>query len=128
MDHFGSFWQRSQSTILTFTAVMVAAGVFTYFSHKRRLLRKELEDKIESAATGTPPTATPIPHTIKYHGKPFEDDFHWLSDPDNPKVLEYLHAENAYATWFFNNHTKYLQEKLYNEFLSHLVVRLIFVF
>jgi hypothetical protein len=122
MDQIHQIWQRSQYTIITFAAVTFAAGVFTYFSHKRRMFRKELENKVESASTGTPPSATPVAHIVKYHGKAFEDDFHWLSDPNNPKVLEYLQVENAYATWFFNNHTKYLQEKLYNEFLSHSVV------
>lgn len=101
---------------------MVAAGFLAYFQNRRRLLQKELRDKVESASNGTPPECSEVPYTIKYHGTPVEDEFHWLGDPENPKVLEYLHAENAYTNWFFNTNTKYLQEKLYNEFVARSAV------
>jgi oligopeptidase B len=45
----------------------------------------------------TPPTARPIPHVLTAHGDERADDWHWLRDRDNPDVIAYLEAENAYA-------------------------------
>src|SRR3954468_21468356 len=49
----------------------------------------------------TPPRAEQRPHTNSAHGVSWDDPYHWLRDPkypevDDPEVLEYLKAENAY--------------------------------
>lgn len=48
-----------------------------------------------------PPVAAKRPHSFTHHGITVEDPYHWLKDPDYPKVddadvLAYLNAENAY--------------------------------
>ena len=49
----------------------------------------------------SPPTAEQRPYSYERHGVTIEDPWHWLRDPkypevDNPDVLAYLNAENAY--------------------------------
>jgi len=66
-----------------------------------------------------PPTAEQRPHSYERHGVTIEDPWHWLRDPkypevDDPDVLAYLHAENAYfETWA--GHQKALIEQLFEE-------------
>ena len=48
-----------------------------------------------------PPRATPRPYSFERHGIRVEDEYHWLRDSsyptvDDPDVLAYLNAENAY--------------------------------
>jgi len=49
----------------------------------------------------TPPIARRKPHRFTRHGIAVEDPYHWLRDPgypdvDDPEILRYLEAENAY--------------------------------
>jgi oligopeptidase B len=49
----------------------------------------------------TPPMAEQRPYSYERHGERIEDPYHWLRDPgypkvENPDVLSYLEAENAY--------------------------------
>ncbi|HEX2139412.1 MAG TPA: S9 family peptidase [Woeseiaceae bacterium] len=37
------------------------------------------------------------PHKLEIHGDVRVDNYYWLKDRDNPKVIEYLEAENAYT-------------------------------
>src|SRR5688572_9665979 len=43
------------------------------------------------------PRAEKIPKVVEVHGDRRTDDYHWLREKVNPKVLEYLKQENAYA-------------------------------
>src|SRR5690242_727806 len=48
-----------------------------------------------------PPAAKQRPYSYERHGAAIEDAWHWLRDPnypevDDPDVLAYLNAENAY--------------------------------
>ncbi len=45
----------------------------------------------------TPPQAPRRPHVLSIHGDDRVDDWYWLRDRDNPEVISYLEAENAYA-------------------------------
>ncbi len=45
----------------------------------------------------TPPVATKVPRERIHHGHTFVDDYEWLRDKDNPEVIAYLEAENAYT-------------------------------
>jgi oligopeptidase B len=60
-----------------------------------------------------------IPATSTLHGDLREDDYAWLRDKGDPRVAEYLNAENTYVDAALN-HTKPLQVELYNEILSHI--------
>ncbi len=61
-----------------------------------------------------PPIATKIPHRITQHGKTRVDDFFWLRERENPQVMAYLKAENAYLEEMMA-HTGKLQEQLFEE-------------
>ena len=56
---------------------------------------------------------------IEKHGDVRVDPYYWLRDRDNPEVIEYLKAENAY-TFAMMEDTKNLQEKLFNEFKTRI--------
>ena len=48
-----------------------------------------------------PPIARRVPHSFSHHGVVLQDPYHWLKDPqypevNDPDVLDYLNAENAY--------------------------------
>ncbi|HVA07497.1 MAG TPA: S9 family peptidase [Acidimicrobiales bacterium] len=45
----------------------------------------------------TPPAAPQRPHTLTSHGHDRSDPWYWLRDRENPAVLAYLEAENAYT-------------------------------
>lgn len=45
----------------------------------------------------TPPVAPTRPHVLRAHGVTRTDDYHWMADRDDPAVIAYLEAENAYA-------------------------------
>src|SRR4051794_15275843 len=45
----------------------------------------------------TPPTAPRHQHVLSIHGDDRADDWYWLRERDDPAVIAYLEAENAYA-------------------------------
>ncbi|MCU1495874.1 MAG: ptrB [Acidimicrobiaceae bacterium] len=48
-----------------------------------------------------PPLAPRRPHALEAHGDVRSDDWWWLRDREDPEVIAYLEAENAYAdAWF----------------------------
>ncbi len=62
----------------------------------------------------TPPKAEKIAKTFTAHGDTRTDDYYWLNERENEKVLNYLRAENAYADTMMAS-TKDLQQKLFAE-------------
>jgi oligopeptidase B len=75
------------------------------------------QKQVETAPV--PPVAIIIPHVDTIHGDIRVDNYFWLRARDNPEVLAYLNAENAY-TEAMMKHTEALQEKLYHEMLSRI--------
>jgi oligopeptidase B len=71
------------------------------------------------AGAAAPPVAKKIPHTTTVHGTTLTDDYFWMRDKKNPKVISYLQAENAYTAAVMKP-TEALQEKLYKEMLSRI--------
>lgn len=67
----------------------------------------------------TPPVAAIHPVITKIHNRTLTDDYAWLRDRDNPEVLAYLEAENAY-THTVTAADGPLRETLYKEMLSHI--------
>lgn len=52
----------------------------------------------ESTTTrAVPPVAHRTPHQLTAHGDVRNDDWYWLRNRDDPEVIAYLEAENAYA-------------------------------
>jgi oligopeptidase B len=74
---------------------------------------------VQSASAPKPPVAEKI-HTEKpINGAVLVDDYSWLRERTNPRVREYLEAENAYAEQVTADE-KPFADKLYNETLSHI--------
>jgi oligopeptidase B len=61
-----------------------------------------------------PPTTEKEPKEFVMHGDKRIDDYYWLNQRENAKVLNYLKAENAYLDTMMGS-TKELREKLYTE-------------
>ncbi|BAY98816.1 oligopeptidase B [Tolypothrix tenuis PCC 7101] len=66
-----------------------------------------------------PPVADKHPEVLELHGDRRIDNYFWLRDVDNPQVIAYLEAENAYTAAMMQ-HTESLQTKLYNEMLARI--------
>src|SRR5579863_225421 len=71
------------------------------------------------AAPAAPPIArrNPVEHVI--HNDRRIDPYAWLHDKQNPEVIAYLNAENAYTDAILAG-TEALQEKLYQEMLGRI--------
>ena len=66
-----------------------------------------------------PPMTEKKAKVTDIHGEKLTDNYFWLREKKNPAVIAHLEAENAYTTAMMK-HTESLQEKLYNEILSHI--------
>jgi oligopeptidase B len=67
-----------------------------------------------SPASPAAPVAAVRPYRLEAHGQVRTDEYYWLRDRDNPEVIRYLEAENAY-TKAVMAHTEALQERLFEE-------------
>ncbi|MBC7428201.1 MAG: S9 family peptidase, partial [Bacteriovorax sp.] len=65
------------------------------------------------------PIAEKIPTKLKKHGDVRVDNYFWMKDKKNEKVLNYLKAENTYREEILGG-TKDLQDKLYKEMRSRV--------
>jgi oligopeptidase B len=69
--------------------------------------------------TPAPPVAPRVEHREVRHGATVNDDYFWLREKTNPKVVQYLEAENAYTEAM----TKGIQpfaDALYKEMLGRI--------
>jgi oligopeptidase B len=72
------------------------------------------------AETGPqPPVAQSIRKEFREFGNVRVDNYYWLRERENPKVLEYLKAENEYLKAVLKP-TEALQEKLYQEIVGRI--------
>jgi oligopeptidase B len=71
------------------------------------------------AGAPQPPMAEKKTKTTNIHGTTLVDDYFWLREKTNPAVMAHLQAEDDYAQSMMK-HTAALQEKLYDEMLSHI--------
>ena len=60
------------------------------------------------------PTVAKKPTKLEKHGDVRIDDYYWLNDRENPGVIAYLEAENAYNDEM-TSHTKDFQKDLFEE-------------
>ena len=72
--------------------------------------------KSESMKENTIPTPTveKKPKKMEIHGDVRVDNYYWLNEKENPKVIDYLNSENDYYDKV-TAHTNSLQEKLFTE-------------
>src|ERR1700738_274918 len=66
-----------------------------------------------------PPIAPRRPRVLESNGDRRVDQYYWLREKENPEVMAYLEAENAYADAVMEP-TDGLQETLYREFLGRV--------
>jgi oligopeptidase B len=66
-----------------------------------------------------PPVAKQIPHELTIHGHTRIDPYYWMNDRENPDVIAYLEAENAYAEAMMKS-SEGLRDKLYNELIGRI--------
>lgn len=65
------------------------------------------------------PSLEKIPHRITVNGDTRIDNYYWLNQRENPKVIEYLKAENAYADEMMRP-TEDLQNQLFEEIVGRI--------
>ncbi|NQV78087.1 MAG: S9 family peptidase, partial [Lutibacter sp.] len=65
------------------------------------------------------PKAEKIAKKLEIHGDVRIDNYYWLNEKKNPKVIAYLNAENAYYEEK-TAHTKHFQEELFLEMKSRI--------
>ncbi len=66
-----------------------------------------------------PPIAERVPKKMEIHGDVRIDDYYWLNERENPKVIDYLNAENAYYN-SVTSHTNQFQEDLFEEMKARI--------
>ena len=66
-----------------------------------------------------PPGVEKIKKELITHGDTRVDNYYWLNQRDNPKVIEYLEAENAY-TKAMMKHTEDFQKEIYDEIVGRI--------
>lgn len=72
-----------------------------------------------SAQHIAPPVAQKIARIDTLHGDVRQDDYFWMRQKSNPKVIAYLDSENAYTAAGMR-HTEAMQGKLYGEMLARI--------
>ena len=65
------------------------------------------------------PIAKKIPHIIEKHGHERTDNYYWLNERENPEVIAYLEAENAYMNEMLSS-TKDLQNEIFEEIKARI--------
>ncbi|MEL7003665.1 MAG: S9 family peptidase [Bacteroidota bacterium] len=69
--------------------------------------------------SATPPKAKKIEKVLKGNGQTRIDNYYWLNERENPEVISYLEAENAY-TESLMKHTEGFQDKLFKEIVGRI--------
>ena len=69
--------------------------------------------------TTAPPEAPLQPKILEIHNHRRIDPYYWLRDRNNPAVIQYLEAENAYTEGTLAS-TAPLQERLYDEMVARI--------
>ena len=65
------------------------------------------------------PKAKKIDTILTSHGHDRIDSYYWMSERDNPNVLNYLHLENNYRNNFMSDY-KNLENKIFNEIKNRI--------
>lgn len=73
----------------------------------------------KSEVEPVPPVAEKVTQEFHEFGTTRVDDYYWLKERENPKVVEYLTAENEYLKAVMKP-TERLQEKLYEELVGRI--------
>ena len=98
------------------SVLLIASIIFGL--HACKDMKKEsyiaLQSDFEAA-----PTVEKIPETFVNFNQERVDNYFWMRDKNNPQVIDYLNAENAYTETVMAS-TQGLQEKIYDEILGRI--------
>ncbi|MGB2906964.1 MAG: S9 family peptidase [Candidatus Aminicenantaceae bacterium] len=75
--------------------------------------------KAEKSTVPEAPLAKKVPKELTIHGDTRIDEYFWLNQREDPEVIAYLEAENAYTTTALK-HTEPLQDKLFTEIVGRI--------
>jgi oligopeptidase B len=78
-----------------------------------------LSGLIAASAQPSPPVAPQVDHREERHGATVIDNYYWLREKSNPKVVAYLEAENAYTKAMTADLAPF-QDALYKEMLGRV--------
>lgn len=101
---------KSRNYIILFVATTLMASCNS--SKKETVMLKQSDFP-------APPVAEVIPDTFTNFGQTRIDNYYWLKDKNNPKVIDYLKAENAYTDTVMAS-TKALQQTIYDEIIGRM--------
>ncbi len=74
---------------------------------------------LAAAQPGAGPVAPTTPKDVTVHGDARSDDYFWMRQRDDPRLLPHLQAENAHADAWLAPH-RALQKTLYDEMLARV--------
>jgi oligopeptidase B len=102
-------WSTARSlttlTLTTFTLLSAASIA---------MAQNSSTNTTAQASAVTPPIAAKVNWSEVRHGETVTDDYRWLQKKEDPKVIDYLNAENAY-TLAMTNGVQALADKLFAE-------------
>jgi len=75
-------------------------------------------EQVKTSIMKQPQAKKIIKHLTK-HGNNRIDNYYWLNDRENPKVIDYLNSENAYTKHIMKD-TEVLQDDIYNEIVGRI--------
>ncbi|KAL5553798.1 hypothetical protein UlMin_041199 [Ulmus minor] len=70
-----------------------------------------------------PPVPKKIPFQVSFHGRTWQDPYHWMSNTNDPDLSHYLDRENSYAQAFMAE-THNLQRTLFSEMKNRMPTRI----
>src|SRR5690349_7871307 len=93
---------------------MILSGISLFAcKEKKRVMSEEV-------VTITPPVAEKVKKELTIHGDTRIDNYYWMNDREDPKVIAYLKAENAYLDTMTRSSAK-LRTKLYEEMKNRIM-------
>jgi oligopeptidase B len=99
-----------KTAILNASGVMLSLVILASCTHQNKMNKNNFP---------TPPTAEVIETVLTNFGTERIDNYFWLKDKDNPKVIDYLHAENAYTEAVMAS-TEAFQQTIYDEIVGRI--------
>src|SRR5215813_12264314 len=92
---------------------------FCYATRAPKIMTNAANPALAGVQTPSAPIAKQLPVETTLHNDAHTDNYAWLREKENPEVIAYLNAENAYTDAVLKP-TEAFQESLYNEMLSRI--------
>ena len=82
-------------------------------------LLTSMQSPVAAQTMSSPPDAKRVPKSLVTHGHERVDDYYWLNDREDPEVIAYLEAENAYKDAVLADQVE-LRDELYEEIVARI--------